>query len=86
VLTPGRDPHSLLDYCRAHCGVVVGVGIGELSSTAFRVAHMGHVNAPMVFGVLGAIEMGLSALGIPHRSGGVQAAVDYLAQEVRPQG
>jgi alanine-glyoxylate transaminase/serine-glyoxylate transaminase/serine-pyruvate transaminase len=86
VLTPGRDPKPLLDYCRAHCGVVVGVGIGELSGKAIRIAHMGHVNAPMVFGVLGVIEMGLTALGIPHGSGGVQAAVDYLAREVRPQG
>jgi alanine-glyoxylate transaminase/serine-glyoxylate transaminase/serine-pyruvate transaminase len=84
VLTPGRDPKPLLDYCRAHCGVVVGVGIGELSGKAFRIAHMGHINAPMVFGVLGSIEMGLAALGIPHGSGGVQAAIDYLAREVRP--
>ena len=45
---------------------------------------MGHINAPMMFGVLGAIEMGLAALGIPHGSGGVQAAIDYLAREVRP--
>ena len=86
VLTPSFDPKPLLAYCRAHCGVVVGVGIGELSGKAFRIAHMGHVNAPMMFGVLGSIEMGLAALGIPHGSGGVQAAIDYLAREVRPQG
>jgi alanine-glyoxylate transaminase/serine-glyoxylate transaminase/serine-pyruvate transaminase len=86
VLTPGRDPRPLLDYCRFQCGVVVGVGIGELSGKAFRIAHMGHVNAPMMFGVLGAIEMGLVALDIPHGAGGVQAAVDYLAREVPPQG
>ena len=43
---------------------------------------MGHVNAPMVLGTLGAVEMGLMALGIPHGSGGVQAAVDYLGREV----
>jgi alanine-glyoxylate transaminase/serine-glyoxylate transaminase/serine-pyruvate transaminase len=84
VLTPGRDPRPLLDYCRTRCGVVVGVGIGDLSGKAFRIAHMGHVNAPMVFGVLGAIEMGLGALGIPHGPGGVQAAVEYLAREVQP--
>jgi alanine-glyoxylate transaminase/serine-glyoxylate transaminase/serine-pyruvate transaminase len=86
VLTPGFDPKPLLAYCRAHCGVVVGVGIGELSGKAFRIAHMGHINAPMMFGVLGSVEMGLAALGIPHGSGGVQAAIDYLAREVRPQG
>jgi alanine-glyoxylate transaminase/serine-glyoxylate transaminase/serine-pyruvate transaminase len=84
VLTPGRDPHPMLDYCRARCGVVVGVGIGGLSGKAFRIAHMGHVNAPMLFGVLGALEMGLVALAIPHGNGGVQAAVDYLAREVSP--
>ena len=86
VLTPGLDPKPLLDYCRFQCGVVVGVGIGELSGKAFRIAHMGHVNAPMLFGVLGAIEMGLVALAVPHGAGGVQAAVDYLAREVRAQG
>ena len=45
---------------------------------------MGHVNAPMVFGVLGAIEMALGALGVPHGRSGVQAAVEYLGVEVRP--
>jgi alanine-glyoxylate transaminase/serine-glyoxylate transaminase/serine-pyruvate transaminase len=84
VLMPGRDPRPLLAYCRERCGVVLGVGIGELSGKAFRIAHMGHVNAPMAIGVLAAIEMGLAALGIPHGAGGVQAAVDYLAREVTP--
>ena len=83
ILMQGRDPRPLLDYCRDHCGVVLGVGIGEWSGRAFRIAHMGHVNAPMVIGILGAVEMGLAALGIPHGSAGVQAAVDYLAREVR---
>jgi alanine-glyoxylate transaminase / serine-glyoxylate transaminase / serine-pyruvate transaminase len=86
VLTPGLDPKPLLDYCRFQCGVVVGVGIGELSGKAFRIAHMGHVNAPMLFGVLGAIEMGLVALAVPHGAGGVQAAVDFLAREVQAEG
>ena len=82
VLTPDRNPQPLLDYCRHRCGVVLGVGIGPLSGRAFRIAHMGHVNAPMVIGTLGAVEMGLTALGIPHGAGGVQRAVDYLGREV----
>jgi alanine-glyoxylate transaminase/serine-glyoxylate transaminase/serine-pyruvate transaminase len=80
VLMP--EPQRLLRYCRERCGVVPGVGIGELSGQAFRIAHMGHVNAPMLFGTLGAVEMALGALGIPHGAGGVQRAVEYLGREV----
>jgi alanine-glyoxylate transaminase/serine-glyoxylate transaminase/serine-pyruvate transaminase len=84
VLAQGFEPGALSDYCREKCGVVLGRGIGDLQGRAFRIAHMGYVNAPMVFGVLGAIEMALGALGIPHGRGGVQAAVEYLGREVRP--
>lgn len=78
----GHDIAALHRYCKDKCGVVLGVGIGELQNKAFRIAHMGHVNAPMVLGTLGVIEMALSALGIPHSRGGVDAAVAYLAENV----
>src|SRR5262249_18264940 len=48
------------DYCNKKCGVVLGHGIGELSGKAFRVAHMGHVNAPMVLGTLSGFELALT--------------------------
>jgi alanine-glyoxylate transaminase / serine-glyoxylate transaminase / serine-pyruvate transaminase len=82
IRVQGRDPKPLLDYTRDKCGVILGVGLGEIGDTAFRIAHMGHCNAPMVLGTLGAVEMGLKALAIPHGSGGVQAAVEYLGREV----
>ena len=75
---------ALQDYCNAKCGVVLGTGFGEMAGKAFRIAHMGHVNAPMVLGTLGVVEMGLEALGIPHRSGGVQAAIAWLGKSVKP--
>jgi len=82
ILVKGRNPQPLLNYVRDKCGVVLGVGLGELEGKAFRIAHMGHTNAPMVLGTLGAVEMGLKALAIPHGSGGAQAAIDYLGREV----
>jgi alanine-glyoxylate transaminase/serine-glyoxylate transaminase/serine-pyruvate transaminase len=82
LMRDGEDPQRFLDYCNQKCGVVLGVGIGPLSGKAFRIAHMGHVNAPMILGTLGVVEMGLAALGIPHGKGGVQAAVDWLGKEV----
>jgi alanine-glyoxylate transaminase/serine-glyoxylate transaminase/serine-pyruvate transaminase len=82
VLANGRDPRALHAYARDKCGVTLGIGLGALDGKAFRIAHMGHVNAPMVLGTLGAVEMGLKALRIPHGAGGVQAAVEYLGREV----
>ena len=83
VLTNGHDPEALRAYCNQKCGVILGHGIGDLSGKAFRVAHMGHVNAPMVLGTLSVIEMGLNALGIPHGKGGAQAAIDWLGEQVK---
>jgi alanine-glyoxylate transaminase/serine-glyoxylate transaminase/serine-pyruvate transaminase len=80
----GHDPVALHQYCKEKCGVVLGVGIGELHGQAFRIAHMGHVNAPMILGTLGVIEVGLNALEIPHGKGGTEAAIEWLGESVRP--
>jgi alanine-glyoxylate transaminase/serine-glyoxylate transaminase/serine-pyruvate transaminase len=82
VMSNGHDPIALHRYCKEKCGVVLGVGIGELAGQAFRIAHMGHVNAPMILGTLGVIEVGLNALGIPHGKGGTEAAINWLAESV----
>ena len=77
-----RDPGPLLEFCRARCGVVLGVGIGPMNGKALRIAHMGHINAPMILGTLGALEIGLVALDIAHGRGGVQAAIEWLGRSV----
>src|SRR5262245_66529659 len=51
VVMNGRaDPRRLVDYCNKKCGVVLGIGLGELSGKAFRIA-------PMILGTLGAVEV-----------------------------
>lgn len=82
ILVDG-DPTAITDYARDVCGVTLGLAIGDLAGKAFRIAHMGHVNAPMVLGSLGAVEMALQAQKIPHGSGGVAAAVAYLSGNAR---
>jgi alanine-glyoxylate transaminase/serine-glyoxylate transaminase/serine-pyruvate transaminase len=80
-----KDPEQLKnfrEYCNKKCGVVIGAGIGDLSGKAFRIAHMGHVNAPMVLGVLGVAEVALNALNIPHGAGGTEAAIKSLGASV----
>lgn len=79
VLTPGFDPAELRRWCQQTCNVTIGGTIGEIAGKGIRIGHMGHVNAPMVLGTLGTLELGLKMLGVPHGAGGVQAAVECLA-------
>ena len=82
LMAGNHNPADLQRYCREKCGVVLGTGIGELTGQAFRIAHMGHVNAPMILGTLGVVEVALQALGIPHGKGGVEAAIGWLGDNV----
>jgi alanine-glyoxylate transaminase / serine-glyoxylate transaminase / serine-pyruvate transaminase len=85
VLVDGGKALAIANFAQEVCGVALGTGIGELSEKAFRIAHMGHVNAPMVMGTLSAIETALQALDIPHGSGGVAAAITALARRTAPK-
>jgi alanine-glyoxylate transaminase/serine-glyoxylate transaminase/serine-pyruvate transaminase len=82
LMRNGHKPKPLLDFCENKCGVVLGIGIGELGGKAFRIAHMGYVNAPMIMGTLSGVEIGMQAVGLPHGKGGAQAAIDWLGQSV----
>jgi alanine-glyoxylate transaminase/serine-glyoxylate transaminase/serine-pyruvate transaminase len=82
VTTGGESARPLVDYCRDKLGVVLGRALGKSEGKGFRIAHMGHVNAPMVLGTLGAVEIGLEALKLPHGKGGSAAAIEYLAKAV----
>jgi alanine-glyoxylate transaminase / serine-glyoxylate transaminase / serine-pyruvate transaminase len=83
ILVQGVATTAITDFARDVCGVTLGLGIGDLTGQAFRIAHMGHVNAPMVLGALGAVEMALQAKAIPHGAGGVAAAVEFLSGAVQ---
>ena len=84
LMRNGHPAKPLLDFCEKKCGVVLGIGIGELSGKAFRIAHMGHLNAPMIMGTLSGVEIGMQAIGLPHGKGGAQAAIDWLGSSVAP--
>ncbi|MBC7137593.1 MAG: alanine--glyoxylate aminotransferase family protein [Defluviimonas sp.] len=81
----GGGAGRLRKWLETEAGVTLGIGLGMALPTDpayqdfLRVAHMGHVNAHMTLGVLGAMEAGMRALGIPHGSGGVEAAAAVVA-------
>ena len=76
---------KLRAWTEANTGVTLGIGLGMSTpddpegTGFFRIGHMGHVNAHMVLGALGAIDAGLKALGIPHAKGALEAASEVVA-------
>ena len=44
----------------------------------FRIGHLGECNELTLMGALSGVEMGLAAAGVPHRAGGVDAAMKFL--------
>ena len=85
-----HDPQAAADIIRAQApgcspqlALVLGTGIGDLQGQAFRIAHMGHVNAPMILGTLGVVEVALTALKIPHGKAGADAAILWLGENVK---
>jgi alanine-glyoxylate transaminase/serine-glyoxylate transaminase/serine-pyruvate transaminase len=57
----------------------LGNGLGQLKDRVFRIGHLGDFSDLQLVGTLGGVEMGLRAAGVPHKAGGVQVAIDYLA-------
>ena len=81
VLMPeGHDAEAIRQTTRHRFNVSLGGGLGKLGGKVFRIGHLGDLNEPMVMGALTAVEMALGINGVPHGRGGVDAAMDYLAQ------
>ena len=78
---PGQrhDADALRRLVLERFNMSLGTGLGRLAGWVFRIGHLGDFNDLSLVGTLGGVEMGLAAAGVPHRPGGVQAAVDYLA-------
>ena len=61
----------------------LGNGLNKVAGKVFRIGHLGDFNDLMLAGTLCGVEMGLELAGIPHKIGGVAAALDYLKQEAK---
>ncbi len=82
VLMPeGHSAERLRQVILEAFDMSLGSGLGKLRGKVFRIGHLGSFNDLMLAGTLSGVEMGLELAGVPHRKGGVQAALDYLAQQ-----
>jgi alanine-glyoxylate transaminase / serine-glyoxylate transaminase / serine-pyruvate transaminase len=80
VLMPvGHDADRLRAVVLENFDMSLGAGLSKLAGKVFRIGHLGSFNDLMLAGTLSGIEMGLQLTGIPHKEGGVTAALRNLA-------
>ena len=79
VLMPdGHDEAAFRKVILEHYNMSLGSGLGKIANKVFRIGHLGDFNDLTLLGTLCGVEMGLGLAGVPHRKGGVAAAMDYL--------
>ena len=81
VLMPaGHDADRVRKVILDAFDLSLGTGLTKLGGKMFRIGHLGDLNDLMLMGTLAGVEMGLGLAGVPVKSEGVQAAMQYLAQ------
>jgi alanine-glyoxylate transaminase/serine-glyoxylate transaminase/serine-pyruvate transaminase len=62
----------------------LGSGLSKLAGKVFRIGHLGDFNDLTLLGTLCGVEMGLELGAVPHKQGGVAAAMAYLTEMAAP--
>src|SRR6267143_5084221 len=78
-LPEGHDADKLRAVILENFDMSLGAGLSKLAGKVFRIGHLGSFNDLMLAGTLCGVEMGLRLAGVPHKEGGVLAALNSLA-------
>jgi len=84
LMPPGHDADQFRQVVLDNYNMSLGAGLSKVAGKVFRIGHLGECNELTLLGALTGVEMGLSAAGVPHRAGGVAAAMSFL--EDRTEG
>lgn len=79
-LPAGQNADELRKIILEQFNMSLGNGLGKLQGKVFRIGHLGDFNDLMLMGTLSGVEMGLALAGVPHSTGGVSAALNYLTE------
>ena len=85
VVPDGHDADDFRKVVLENFDMSLGTGLNKIKGRVFRIGHIGHFNDLMLMGTLSGVEMGLDLAKVPHRDGGVLAAMEVLkGREVVP--
>ena len=83
LMPPGHDADQFRKVVLERSNMSLGSGLGKVAGKVFRIGHLGECNELTLLGALSGVEMGLAAAGVPHRSGGVEAAIKTLEEKTQ---
>jgi len=81
MMPEGHGADAFRKVVLDHFNMSLGQGLSKVKDKVFRIGHLGDLNDLTVCGTLAGVEMGLELAHVPHQKGGVQAAMDYLAEK-----
>ncbi len=76
----GIDVEAMRTVARERFQVAFAGGLGPFSGRAFRIGHLGDLNAAMILGCLAGVESAMLVQGIPFGRDGVARAIASLAE------
>lgn len=86
VYTPaGHDADKLRAVILENFDMSLGAGLSKLATKVFRIGHLGAFNDLTLAGTLAGVEMGLHLAGVPHKEGGILAAMNSLAATAKAE-
>ncbi len=74
----GHNADNLRKIILENFDMSLGAGLSKVAGKVFRIGHLGSFNDLTLAGTLSGVEMGLRLAGVPHKDGGVAAALDSL--------
>ena len=81
MMPAGHDADAFRKVVLDNFDMSLGQGLSKLSGRIFRIGHLGDFNDLMLMGTLAGVEMGLELAAVPHKKGGVLAAMEHLAAQ-----
>ncbi|HQT85861.1 MAG: serine--glyoxylate aminotransferase [Acidiphilium sp. 37-64-53] len=79
IMPAGHDADAFRKIVLERYNMSLGSGLSRVAGKVFRIGHLGECNELTLLGALTGVELGLAAAGVPHRPGGVAAAMANLA-------
>jgi alanine-glyoxylate transaminase/serine-glyoxylate transaminase/serine-pyruvate transaminase len=78
MMPEGQSGDAFRNLALETFNISYGASFGPYLNKYFRIGHLGDINDGTLIGALANTEMALSLANVPHKKGGVQAAMDYI--------